>query len=67
MPKDVTRRDVEQLVREGAQVVEVLPSEEYEDEHLPGAINIPLDRLELHGPERLDRHRPVIVYCFDAA
>jgi rhodanese-related sulfurtransferase len=31
---------------EGAQLVDVLPREEYEDEHLPRAINIPLKELD---------------------
>jgi rhodanese-related sulfurtransferase len=30
----------------GAQLVEVLPQTEYEDEHLPGAVNIPLKQLD---------------------
>ena len=46
-------------------VVEVLPGEEYEDEHLPGAINIPLKELNAATVAGLDRARPVIVYCYD--
>ena len=49
---------------EGAQLVEVLPPEEYEEEHLPGAVNIPLRRLGERAGE-LDRDRAVIVYCHD--
>jgi rhodanese-related sulfurtransferase len=47
-------------------VVEVLPPAEYEDEHLPGAINIPLKELDRQTTSRLDRGRPVIVYCYDS-
>jgi rhodanese-related sulfurtransferase len=50
---------------DGAQVVEVLPADDYEEEHLPGAINIPLRRIDREAPERLDRTRAVIVYCWD--
>jgi len=39
MPTDATRADVQRLLTEGAQLVEVLPPAEYEEEHLPGAIN----------------------------
>ncbi len=46
MPRDVFRFDVRRMVQEGAQLVEVLPRQEYEDEHLPGAINIPLKELD---------------------
>jgi rhodanese-related sulfurtransferase len=65
VPRDIDREEVQRLVREGAQLVEVLPREEYEEEHLPGAINIPLRKVDQEAPERLDRNRPVIVYCWD--
>ena len=65
MPEPIDRDRVQELVREGAQVVEVLPAEEYEDEHLPGALNIPLKELNAETTAALDRARPVIVYCYD--
>ena len=66
MPRDVDRHELQRLVREeDAQLIEVLPKEEYEDEHLPGAINLPLRRLEAEAREVLDLGRPVIVYCWD--
>jgi rhodanese-related sulfurtransferase len=66
MPVAVFRDDVRRLVGdERAQLVEVLPPEEYEDEHLPGAINIPLKELNRTTAERLKRDAPVIVYCHD--
>ncbi|HWP44203.1 MAG TPA: rhodanese-like domain-containing protein [Blastocatellia bacterium] len=65
MPVEVNRDDVRRLVEEGAQLVEVLPSKQYEEEHLPGAINIPLKKLDRETAARLDRERPVIVYCND--
>ena len=65
MPEPIDRDRVQELVRVGAQVVEVLPSEEYEDEHLPGAVNIPLKELNAGTAAQLDRARPVIVYCWD--
>src|SRR2546428_425350 len=37
MPKGIDRNEVQRLLSEGAQLVEVLPREEYEEEHLPGA------------------------------
>lgn len=48
-----------------AQLVEVLPQEEYESEHIAGAISIPLSHLDAQGARVLDRGRPVIVYCDD--
>jgi rhodanese-related sulfurtransferase len=64
-PKPVDRVDVQRLVAEGAQLVDVLPRPEYEEEHLPGAINIPLKELNRETARQLDRDRPVIVYCAD--
>lgn len=61
------RDQVARLLRdEQAQLVEVLPADEYEDEHLPGAINIPLKLLDAGTAGQLDRERPVIVYCYDS-
>jgi rhodanese-related sulfurtransferase len=61
----IDRDRVEELAATGAQLVEVLPADEYEDEHLPGAINLPLKELDATSAVRLDRRRPVIVYCYD--
>ena len=60
------REHVQRLLGAGAQLVEVLPRAEYEEEHLPGAINIPLKELDGGSLQQLDRTRPVIVYCYDS-
>ena len=65
MPTRIERERVQELVADGAQLVEVLPPEEYEDEYLPGAINIPLKQLNRDTAQQLDRSRAVIVYCHD--
>ena len=67
MPTTIDRHRVQALLEQGAQLVEVLPKGEYEEEHLPGAINLPLRRLETEARDVLDPSRPVIVYCFDSA
>ena len=46
MPTTIDREQVQKLTATGAQLVEVLPPDEYKDEHLPGAINIPLKALD---------------------
>ena len=53
------------LLQRGAQLVEVLPAPEYEEMHLPGAVNIPLKTLDGATASTLDRDRPVVVYCWD--
>ncbi len=66
MPTGIDRNEVQRLVNDqAAQLVEVLPRDEYEDEHLPGAINIPLKELNRQTVQQLERSRPVIVYCWD--
>ena len=57
---------LQELIAAGAQVVEVLPEEEYSEAHLPGAVNIPLKRLDATTTAGLDRGRPVVVYCWDS-
>lgn len=42
MPRDIQRAEVRRLRSGGAQLVEVLPAEEFKEDHLPGAISIPL-------------------------
>jgi rhodanese-related sulfurtransferase len=51
----------------GAQLVEVLPESEYQEDHLPGAISLPLRHIDTRATEVLDRDRAVIVYCWDTA
>lgn len=65
MPSDIDRDQVQRLVAEGAQLVEVLPADEYAEAHIPGAINLPLKKLDRTTAARLERERPVIVYCHD--
>jgi rhodanese-related sulfurtransferase len=65
MPQDIGTEEALRLHGDGAQFVEVLGKSEYGDAHLPGAIHIPLRRLDRDAPGLLDRSRPVVVYCFD--
>jgi len=66
MPTTVSRDRVIELVSHGAQLVEVLPQDEYDEEHLPDAIHLPLKTLTAESAAVLDRARPVVVYCWDA-
>jgi len=65
VPTAIFREEVPALLGEGAQLVDVLLREEYEDEHLPGAISIPLKELNRQTTARLKRDGPIIVYCHD--
>jgi rhodanese-related sulfurtransferase len=65
MPTEINRDEVRRMVVGGAALVEVLPTEVYEAEHLPGAINIPLPQLDSQSTAVLQRDQPVIEYCYD--
>ena len=62
MPTNVGREDLQRLVAEGAQLVEVLPKEEFDEQHLRGAIHIPLRKIDTGVRASLAPERPVIVY-----
>lgn len=50
------------------ELVEVLSEDQYEELHLPGAINIPGDQLREQAPERIpDKDREIVVYCASPA
>ncbi|MGH2450401.1 MAG: rhodanese-like domain-containing protein [Candidatus Limnocylindria bacterium] len=67
MPKDIGREEVQRMAAEGAQIVDVLPRDEYDESHIPGAIGLPLDELDRESAGRaLSHDRPVIVYCWDS-
>jgi rhodanese-related sulfurtransferase/CBS domain-containing protein len=64
VPNKIDTQETRRLVDAGAQLVDVLPHETYVREHLPGAINLPLADIAA-AVDKLDRRRPVIVYCYD--
>jgi rhodanese-related sulfurtransferase len=67
MALQIGREQVRGLMARGAQIVDVLPAREYGEDHLPGAINLPLRKIETEAVNVLDRARAVVVYCADSA
>jgi rhodanese-related sulfurtransferase len=65
MPTRIEIDELRGLLDAGAQLVEVLPHEEFAEEHLPGAINLPLKTLDAETAAGLDKRNPVVVYCWD--
>lgn len=72
--REVTTREVLHIQRFGDPIVDVREPEEFADGHIPGAVNIPLGRLEIEvdthpavvareGEARSLRERPVVLYC----
>ena len=65
MAQRIDDTELRRLLDAGAQVLEVLPEEDYRELHLPGAVNIPLKELDAQTTAGLDRANPVVVYCWD--
>jgi rhodanese-related sulfurtransferase len=66
MPRQIDLEGLRRLMDQGAQVVDVLPAREYGEDHIPGAINLPLRRIETEARRVLDPDRPTVVYCADS-
>ncbi len=65
MPREISLDEVRRVIAQGAQLVETLPASEYDEEHLPGAISLPLKELTSERASNLDAGRPVVVYCWN--
>ena len=52
------------LIDNGAVILDVRTEEEYNREHIPNAINVPLDRLETID---IDKNETLVVYCQSGA
>jgi rhodanese-related sulfurtransferase len=64
--REIQHRELLQMLSSGAQIVDVLPTHEYNAAHIRGAIHIPTGRILRDAPALLDRTRPVVVYCRDS-
>jgi phage shock protein E len=67
-PASKDPRAARELIAKGAVVIDVRTAEEYANEHLPRAINIPVQELprriaEIETLVAGDRTRPIVVYC----
>lgn len=65
MPTSITRDELKQLVDDGEiTVVEALPAMHFEQQHIPGAINIPHDDVDAQAPNLLpDKGAAIVTYC----
>lgn len=62
---EINRFQLQALRAQGGQLVEVLPADEYLEEHIAGAINLPLKNLDRETAGQLSPNLPVITYCYD--
>jgi rhodanese-related sulfurtransferase len=58
----VSREEARDLLGDGAQLVDVRVSHEWDAGHIPGATHLPLEELAERSGE-LDAGRPVVLYC----
>ena len=65
MIKTITRDELVRLRSTDMRVriVDVLSKESYAQEHVQGAISIPLDEVEQRAPVALKKNEKIVVYC----
>jgi rhodanese-related sulfurtransferase len=54
--------DYKQLVRDGAQIIDVRTKGEFQSGHIKGSVNIPLQNLDGHL-SKIRKDKPVITCC----
>ena len=60
----ISSKDAEALLRNGALVIDVRSAGEYSSGHLPRAINLPLDDIEVSLPRRVrDKNQALLLHC----
>jgi len=65
MTDKISRNEVKNLIdRDGATVAEALAEQYFEEEHLPGAVNVPhLAEVQLIHERLPNKDAPVVTYC----
>lgn len=56
----IDTNQAQDIINNGAVLIDVRTSEEYVREHIPGAVNIPLDQINTIA---YDKNITIIVYC----
>ena len=65
MATRITREVVERMTVGGAVLIDTLPESEFAEEHIAGAVNIPLKKLDRQTTADLAKDDALIVYCYD--
>jgi rhodanese-related sulfurtransferase len=60
--REISREQAQELLAEGAQLVDVRADHEWEMGRIAGASHLPLAELS-ERVEEIDRDRPVVLYC----
>ncbi len=60
----ISQEDARTHLSNGALLVDVRTPSEFNSGHLPNAVNVPLDQIEMKLPRRLkDKNQPVLLHC----
>lgn len=61
----ISTEELEQMKNsdEDFTLIDVLAEEKYQREHIPDAINIPLENIAIEAKERFDKDENIVVYC----
>lgn len=54
---------LEEKIKSGALIVDVRTVDEFEEEHYPNALNIPVNQIQARIDEFGDKKKPIVVYC----
>lgn len=67
MPREISAEELKRKIDSGEDfvLVEALLPKEYEQWHLPGAINIHFNKIAKEAGERLEKDEEIILYCHD--
>jgi rhodanese-related sulfurtransferase len=60
--REVSRDEAQELIEDGAQLIDVRAGHEWDAGHIAGATHLPLDELAGRTAE-IDPERPVVLYC----
>jgi phage shock protein E len=58
---------LKEMIKAGAKIIDVRSVAEFEDDHYPGAVNIPLNLIPAKVGEIGPKDGPIILYCASGA
>ena len=59
--------DLETKIKAGARIIDVRTAEEFNEEHYPNALSIPVDQIRQRLAEFGEKSAPIVVYCASGA
>ena len=58
---------LENKIKAGAKIIDVRTAEEFNEEHYPNALSIPVDQIRQRLAEIGEKSAPIVVYCVSGA